>query len=97
MNFVVDVIECSKSHAERRSICGRDTLINIPKSSQRQVVHDNITTFCNMFRAGDLERDLKSIGSMDFETEQATASMDACEGGGRGEGETKIMKCCVRE
>ena len=60
--------------------------IYIPGSSQRQVVYDDMTTLCKMFCADDLERDLKSIGSMDVENEQATASMNANEEGGE-EGE----------
>lgn len=51
--------------------------IYIPGSGQRQVVYDDMTTLCKMYCADDLKRDLKSIGSMDSENEQATAGMDA--------------------
>lgn len=53
--------------------------IYIPGSSQRQVVYEDMTTLCKMFCADALKRDLRSIGSIDFEDEQATAGMDADE------------------
>lgn len=46
--------------------------IYIPGSSQRQVVYDDMTTLCKMFCADDLKRDLKRVGSVDPEDEQAS-------------------------
>ncbi|KAF6218633.1 hypothetical protein HO133_005984 [Letharia lupina] len=59
--------------------------IYIPGSYQRQVVYDDMTTLCKMFRAHYLKRDLKSVGSIDSENEQATAGMDADEEDGEEE------------
>lgn len=59
--------------------------IYIPGSSQRQTVYDDMTTLCKMFCADDLKRELKGIGSMDSENEQATAGMDADEEDGEEE------------
>ena len=53
--------------------------IYVPGSNQRQVVYDDMTTLCRMFCADDLKRDMKSIGSMDSENEQAVAGMGADE------------------
>ena len=53
--------------------------IYIPGSSQRQVVYDDMNTLCKMFCADELKRDLKSIGSLDSEDEQAKAGMTADE------------------
>ena len=41
--------------------------IYIPGSSQRQVVHDDMTTLCRTFCVDELRRDLKSIVSTDCE------------------------------
>ena len=53
--------------------------IYIPRSSQRQVVYDDMTTLCKMFCTEDLKRELKSIGSMDSDSEQATHGMNESE------------------
>ena len=53
--------------------------IYIPGSSQRQVVYDDMNTLCKMFCADELKQDLKSIGSLDSEEEQAKAGMNADE------------------
>lgn len=53
--------------------------IYIPGSYQRQVVYDDMTTLCKMFRAHYLKRDLKSVGRTEFENKQATAGSDADE------------------
>lgn len=50
-------------------------IIYIPGSSSRQAVYDDMTTLCTMFCADDLRRNLKGIGNMDSENEQATEGM----------------------
>ena len=54
--------------------------IYIPRSSQRQVVYDDMTTLCKMFCADDLEREMQRIGNPDSENEKAMAGMNCDEG-----------------